>query len=268
MTPKESQFNFKGSEIRFQHRGSGKAVLFIHGFLESLEMWDGIADQLPKAYDPICIDLPGHGRSDSLGYLHRMEDFAECSQQLLKHLGKRKAVLVGHSMGGYAALAMADLFPDSVKGLCLLNSTSKADSAQKKKDRLTVMDLVKQNHKSFIRIAIPGLFRPKNRRLLRPQVNEVKELALQTPKQGVLAAVDGMRRRPSREILLKFSPYPVLFIIGKHDPVIPFSQYESQLKQSEQVSALILEESGHMSHIEEREACLNGIASFARKSWN
>lgn len=229
-------------------------------------MWDSIAKNLPKSIDPICIDLPGHGQSDSLAYVHRMEEFAECCDALMTHLGKRKVILFGHSMGGYVALAFADLFPDLVSGICLMNSTAKNDNPQKKKDRLRAKELVKQNHKSFIRLAIPGLFRFKNRIAFRTELNEVKRLALKTPKQGILAAIEGMRLRPNREILLKSPPYPILFIIGKKDPVIPFDSYASQVQLSEKIEALVLEESGHMSHIEEREKCEESIRKFVLKS--
>ncbi len=263
---KEAFFDFKGSSIRYHHRGQGKAVFFLHGFLESSEMWDSIVQKLPDSLDPICIDLPGHGQSDSLGYVHRMEDFAECCEALLKHLGKRKAALIGHSMGGYVALAFVDLYPDSVKGICLMNSTAKADSPQKKKDRLRAKELVKENHKSFIRLAIPGLFRYKHRRVFKEEVQAVKSLALNTSKKGVLAALEGMRLRPSREILLKFPAYPIHFIIGKKDPVIPFESYTSQLKLSNKIESVVLSQSGHMSHIEAEEECLEGILHFLRKT--
>jgi pimeloyl-ACP methyl ester carboxylesterase len=78
----------------------------------------------------ITIDLLGHGETECLGYIHSMEDNADAVHAVLAELRIRKAILVGHSMGGYVALAFAELYPENVKAL-LLNSTARADSGTK-----------------------------------------------------------------------------------------------------------------------------------------
>ena len=69
----------------------------------------------------------------------------------------RKSILVGHSMGGYVALAFTASFSNKVKGLCLLNSTAFADSLEKQQNRDRAISVVKKNHISFIRTAVPLL---------------------------------------------------------------------------------------------------------------
>ncbi len=257
-------FRHKEVDFAFSDNGQGPAIIFLHGFLENQQMWDGIATAIPKSFRKICLDLPGHGHSGNLGYIHTMEEMAEVVKALFDHLKLKKAFLMGHSMGGYVALAFAEQHPEMVRGLIMMNSSSRADSPQKKNDRDRAIALVKENHKSFIRNAIPHLFRPKNRRLMREQVNEVKQEALKTSKQGVIAALEGMKIRPDREVLLHFAPYKVLLIAAQHDPVFSFATLEEQFKAG-QVEGLVTE-NGHMAHLEDFETIMPAIRKFIREA--
>lgn len=255
---------YKKAKIYYSDAGKGPAVVLLHGFLESSTMWKAFFPELEKRHRIICIDLPGHGKSECFGYVHSMDEMANCVAAVLKNLKVRKAKVVGHSMGGYVALAFADLYPDYVKGICLFFSTSRADSAQKKKDRNRAIAVVKKSHKSFIRTALPMLFRSKYRSKLRKEISDAKQDALRTSKQGVIAALEGMKRRPSREILLKFAPYPIHIISGEKDPVIPIDTMHKQMKRSEKVSGTVLKEPGHMGHIEAPEECLRELKWFLK----
>lgn len=256
---------YKKSNIYFSEHGKGPTVVLIHGFLENSSMWKAFLAELKKRYRVILIDLPGHGKSECFGYTHTMEEMASCVNVVLKKQKIRKVKLVGHSLGGYVALAFADLYPDKTKGICLFFSTSRADSPQKKKDRNRAIAVVKENHKSFIRTAFPMLFRSKFRRSKKDLIKAAKEEALSTSKQGIIAALEGMKKRPSREILLKFPPYPVHIISGERDPIIPVQTMRQQMTRSENVTGVVLKEPGHMGHIEAPEECLEELLRFLSK---
>ena len=255
-------FPYRDVSFAYTDQGKGPAIIFLHGFLENQNMWRGIIAALPKTQRKITLDLPGHGNSGNLGYIHTMEEMAEVVKALMDHLKLKKAFLMGHSMGGYVALAFAEKHPDCVRGIILMNSTTRADSAAKKKDRSRAIKMVKENHRSFIRKAIPNLFRPKNRRTMREVVNEIKQEGLNTSKQGVIAALEGMKVRPDREVLLHFAPYPFLFIAGKNDPVFPFEALKNQLEAG-QVTPCITQ-NGHMAHLEDTEVVLKALKEFLR----
>lgn len=238
-------------------------MVLLHGFLESSVMWNDYVAELSKSKRVICIDLPGHGNSDCFGYVHSMELMAECIKAVLDELNIRKCVMVGHSMGGYAALAFADMYPDNLRGLCLFFSTTREDSPEKKKRRDQAIRLVKQNHKSFIRAAIPQLFRPKNRIVFKEEIKQLKQEALKTPQQGIIAALQGMKNREDREIVIRFCPYEVLFVIGKYDPVLPYEELLEQAQYSERAKAELIPDIGHMGFIEKKEECLKTLKRFA-----
>lgn len=137
-----------------------------------------------------------------------MEDQADMVHHVLHELKIRKAVLIGHSMGGYVALAFAELYPDNVKGIVLQNSTSRADSDERKANRDRAIIAVKQNYSAFIRMSIANLFSEDNRERLANIIEEVKLEALKHHFKESLP-LEGMKIRKDREVILHFAPYPI-----------------------------------------------------------
>jgi pimeloyl-ACP methyl ester carboxylesterase len=253
----------KGINLFYTDEGKGSAVVLLHGFLENTTMWDNIVPTLSKKNRVICIDLLGHGNTECLGYVHSMELMAEAVDAVLKHLKIRRSTFIGHSMGGYVSLAYAEEHPDALKGLCLMNSTASADSPEKQLNRDRAILAVKQNHKSFIRMAIVNLFRPKNRKLFSNKIKEIRKIAQQTPLQGIIAALEGMKIRNDREALLHFTPFKKMLVAGKKDPVLPYNSLIEQTQNTE--VELVTLPDGHMSHIENRKELLINLMHFIEK---
>jgi pimeloyl-ACP methyl ester carboxylesterase len=254
---------YKNTKIRYRDAGKGTVVVLLHGFLERLEMWDYFTSKISKSNRVISVDLLGHGDTESIGYVHSMETMAEYVKAVLDKLKIRKYILVGHSMGGYVALSLSEQFADNVKGLCLFHSTSLADSEEKKKNRDQAIVLVKENHKSFIRKAIPMLFRPKNRKVFSDELKNAKSMALTTTKQGVIAALEGMKIREDFEMVLHFALFPKQMIIGKYDNAL---SYDSLINQVEGIENITVDEFpiGHMGHIEARDETLKSLRRFIK----
>ena len=254
--------HFKNTKISYTEQGKGNAVILLHGFLENSTMWDYLAPVLAKKNRVICIDLLGHGQTDCLGYIHNMEDMADAIHYVISKLKIRKAVFIGHSMGGYVALAFAELYPEMMKGLVLLNSTSRADSDERIANRTRAIKAVKQNYVAAVRMSISNLFSEENREKLISQIEWVREEALQTPLQGIIAAQEGMKLRKDREVILHFSTYPILLILGKKDPVL---NYEENVEQIDGTKVkLISFNDGHMSHIENQVELEKVIVGFLK----
>ena len=93
-------------------------------------------------------------------------------------------------------------------------------------------------------------------------VFQIKKLALATSKQGIIAALEGMKNRVDREIILKFSPYPVLFIIGEEDNILPYKDLIAQAELPDNGNYLLLKNVGHMGFIEAREETYEAIKKF------
>lgn len=251
---------YKNTQISYSDSGKGTAVVLLHGFLENKTMWDAFVPEISKKNRIITIDLLGHGKTESLGYIQTMEENADVVHEVLSKLRIRKAILVGHSMGGYVALAFAELYPEKMKGLVLLNSTSKEDSTERKKNRDRAIKAVKKDYETFIRLSIANLFSEDNREILLNEIEAVKIQALQTPLQGIVASLEGMKSRKDREFLLHTTTYPKLLILGKKDPVL---NYEDNLEQIKGTNVeLVTFEDGHMSSIENQAELLTVLANF------
>lgn len=243
-----NNIHYKNIKIAYSNTGKGKTIVLLHGFLENSTMWNLYVNEFAKKHQIITIDLLGHGETENLSYMHTMEDMADAVHAVLFHLNISDAVFVGHSMGGYVSLAFAELYPEMVKGIILLNSTSKEDSPERKINRMRAIKAVKQNPDIFIGMSIANLFSEENRDRLINEINLVKEQALKTSVQGIISALEGMKVRKDREFILHQANFPILLILGEKDPVLNYNDNISQIDGTS--VELITLPDGHMSHIE------------------
>lgn len=255
---------YKNIKISYSESGKGNPVVLLHGYLENLSMWDYHVAVLKNHHKVICIDLLGHGQTGCIGYIHTMEDMADAVYAVLNELQIKKAAFIGHSMGGYVALALSELYPECIKSLVLLNSTAKADSEERRQNRDRAIRAVKKDFVIFIRMSIVNLFSEDNRERLDTEIEFVKQEALQTPLQGIIAALEGMKIRKNRESILHFANYPILLILGKKDPVLNNEETTSQIEGTNIKLATFPD--GHMSHIENREELKILLTDFLKEN--
>ncbi|AQS94472.1 alpha/beta hydrolase [Polaribacter sp. BM10] len=258
----QDSIQFKKANISFSDTGKGTAIVLLHGFLENAKMWKTITNELSKKNRIITIDLPGHGNSDCLGYVHSMNLFADTIHAVLKHLRIRKYFIIGHSLGGYVALAMAKEKTINVKGICLMNSTTADDSEERKKLRIRANKMVQQNFENMIKMSVSNLFHQENTLKFKEEINQVKTEALQTSLQGYIAANEGMKNRPNSLEFLKESTFKKLMIIGENDRILNADALIEEAKKTN--SEYVILPSGHMSHIENTTELIATLKDFVR----
>ena len=148
--------------------GKGKPVVLIHGFGEDGNIWDKQVAFLKDHFRLIIPDLPGSGRSALIPDMS-IEGMAEAMHSMLMNEGISACVVLGHSMGGYLTLAMAEKYPDLFRSFGLIHSSAFADSEEKKAARSKSIEFIKNNGANeFLRTAIPGL-------LVRPGQNHTQK---------------------------------------------------------------------------------------------
>lgn len=241
-------FQYKNSAIFFETNGRGPAIVLLHGFLESSTMWKQLIPQLSKKNNVITIDFPGHGKSDVISEIHSMELMAEVADEILKQLKITSATFLGHSMGGYVALAHAEMFPEKVEKMILLNSTPVADSEEKKENRNRALKVIDQNPQAYISMAIGNLFAESSRGKFAAEIEALKTEAYAFSVEGIRAAIKGMRDRKDRTEVLKNFNKEKYMILAKEDPILPVLETK-EVAESCNVSTKIIE-GGHMSIIE------------------
>lgn len=254
---------YKGIKIHFSVQGSGSAVVLLHGFLEDSSMWNDVTKELNKKYKVICIDLLGHGKTDCLGYVHTMEEMANTIKTVLKSIRIRKVTLIGHSMGGYVALAFAESNLNYIKGLCLLNSTAQGDNEERKKLRLRAIEMAQKNYKALVSMSINNLFLQEKRKDIIGEIEVAKNIALATSAQSYVACTEGMRIRKNREFVLQSLTEKKIIIAGKQDPVLDYSLIKEEVMRTN--TPLITLPFGHMCHLESPKEFLIAVQNFLKQ---
>ncbi len=254
------------ANIRFSDKGNGNCVVLLHGYLESFEIWNGFADELSKKFRVVAIDLPGHGKSVAFSGEASVEQMAEAVEAVLDYLKINKAVFIGHSMGGYATLAFAEMWPEMLAGIGLFHSVSWADLPEKREARDREIELVKEGKKNLIiNLNIPKGFADNNLEIFKTEVERAKRIASETTEVGIIAALNGMKTRKDRTFILEKVEVPVFFAIGKKDNYIPIEKLMALTTLPKQKHITLFENSGHMGFIEEKDLAIDEMEIFLGK---
>ena len=259
----EKSLSFKNIKISYTDSGKGPVVVLLHGFLENKRMWKEIVPKVSNTNRVLAIDLLGHGQTDCLGYVHSMELMADEVLAVLKLLRIRKITIIGHSMGGYVSLALADKRPEMIRGLCLLNSTSLSDDTARKKLRERANKMVQSNFTNMVRMSFVNLFGEENKAVFAFEIENALNDALKTSLQGYMACQEGMRIRPNRMAVLKNNGFKKLYILGKKDPVLSVEEALEEAKEIQAESVIL--SGGHMSHIENTNELLIALQKFVKQ---
>ena len=250
------------SKIFFTERGSGSPVILLHGFPFHSGIWEGFAEKLSSQFRVYTPDLPGFGKSTSIGANFTLEMVA---QEIIPWIEKNKiekSVLVGHSLGGYVALAIAEKRPDLLKGLILFHSTAYPDTEEKKQSRNKVIEFIDKNGvEAFTSNFIAPLFYNQKH----AAIGKVRSIAMEAKADTVKGYTLIMRDRADRTNVLKNFSNPILFIGGENDGGIKPESLTEQASIGKQAKAEILPKMAHMGMFENEEKTLEIISAFVRK---
>jgi pimeloyl-ACP methyl ester carboxylesterase len=260
-----STAEFKKIKVNYSDTGKGRVIVLLHGFLGSHKIWDEFVNKLSKKFRVIAIDLPGHGNTPAIGYYHSMELLAQSVKAVLDTIGVRRYVIAGYSMGGYTTLAFAELYPENICGIALVHSTAYADTEAKKKERDKVIRLVKKDHKYFVAEVVSSLFSDESSAKIPNEIAKVKSIADTVTKQSIINSLEGMKERKSRELILKFAEYPVLFIVGKKDTIINYETIYPQMGMCKYPSVMMMENHGHMGFYESPKDTVAELEKFCTR---
>ena len=262
-----SQFiSIKNSTVFYRVSGEGKAVVLIHGFAEDGNIWNETIKKLENDFKVIIPDTTGSGKSSILKNENdevSIDDYAEVIMAVLKNESIDSCTVIGHSMGGYIALAIAEKHPEILNGFGFFHSTAFADSEERKQTRLKSIEFI-QTHgaKSFLKTSMPGLF---GERFKQEHSNVVEELINATSYfngEALIQYQKAMMNRIERAKVLLTTKVPVLFIIGEKDQAVPLQQSLVQCHLPSQASVHLLPDAAHMGMLEDGEFCTEIIMSF------
>ncbi|MEO6330460.1 MAG: alpha/beta hydrolase [Ginsengibacter sp.] len=261
--------SFRNSTILYRLYGTGKPVILIHGFGEDGNVWNYIAENLKTNFCLIIPDLPGSGESEILKNDNdqiTIDDYAEVIIQIIKKESAHACTIIGHSMGGYITLSIADKHPELLNGFGFFHSTAFADAEEKKKDRLKSIEFIQKHDSiSFLKTSVPGLFADKFKQERYDEVEKFIDSIKYFTGEALIQYSTAMINRPERVNVLKTTPLPVLFIIGEKDSAIPLEKSLQQCHLPATVYVNILPEAGHMGMFEEKESSTGFILSYLNR---
>jgi pimeloyl-ACP methyl ester carboxylesterase len=237
--------------LAYYSSGSGLPVVFLHGFCENKAIWTDFIKLLPNHYQYIVPDMPGFGESLNNLHYQSIEEMAEEVYIFLETLKIEKAVFICHSLGGYVALALAEMHPELFAGLCMFHSVAFADSEERKNIRNKTADFINNKGiKAFLENFVPGLFYKERRQELESELKKVKEITSITKSEVAATVTLAMRDRLDRTHVLQNASFPVMFIAGKDDELMPVEAIKSQFFLPPNSIIHLLAKTGHMGMYE------------------
>ena len=249
--PENKTVLYKGSEIFYEVYGNQKPVLILlHGFAETGAVWFHQTAYLQKKFTVIRPDLPGCGKSAELNIeasKTTIDDYANAVFAIIENENINRCIIIGHSMGGYITLAIAENHPEILSAFGFVHSTAFADSEEKKQNRLRGIEMI-ENYGShtFIKNTTPNLFTQSFKNTHAAEIEQLIEQGKFFSKKSLQQCYYAMMNRPSRTNILKNSKIPVLFIAGKQDNAVSLNDILKQVHLPEISYIHIINNAGHM----------------------
>lgn len=255
------RINVNGIDLVYEECGNNneKVIILLHGFCGSSQYWQKICPLLSDEYRIIIPNLRGHGGSSSPEGTYTMEVMADDIAQLMESLQIEKAIMFGHSLGGYVTVAFAEKYPEKLKGFALIHSTVRPDSDEMKEKRMDdIAEIQKKGIMAFVRKTIPDLFNEEKLDEMREDVNELIHVGQQMKAEAAISTIEGMMQRSDRSHVLAEAKFPVLLVAGEADGLIAPDDSFSVTKLDEaettysypHILETTFEDVGHMSLLE------------------
>jgi len=252
--------------LHYSEAGRGTSVVLLHGFPLSGAIWQAQQKQLAEQYRVIVPDLRGHGKSPAPPGAYDMSLLARDVLAMLDSLQIKKAVIMGHSMGGYVALAALRLAPERFLALGLIASQAGADSDEARQGRYRIAEKVAAaGSNAMAEAMLPKLFAP-TLPAAAPIVEQVRQLILKTAPTGIIGALQGLAIRPDAHALLSNLTLPVLLLAGEQDQIIALEKPKALASSLKTMATLTtIANAGHMPMLEQPDATTAAMRQFLSK---
>jgi pimeloyl-ACP methyl ester carboxylesterase len=253
--------NILGHQLRFEVSGqSGVPLVLIHGFGLDRTIWKEMIQTYFEDQFIVLPDTLGHGESEAPQGGYPMTSLAADLAGLLDFVAIPKAIVCGHSMGGYIALAFADQFPDRLAGLGLITTRADADTAEKKAGRYAMIETIKEKGASV------------QAKALAPRLSYDEEvvrysmhlLEMANP-QGLIGSLQGMAERADRGELLRRIEVPSLVVAGEQDQIVPIEEAKAMADALKGSTFVIIPGGGHMPMMENPKMLSEGLKNLTKR---
>lgn len=232
------------------HARRETALIAIHGSGGSCLHWPVELCNMTD-FRVLIPDLPGHGQSSGTGQ-NRVEDYADFIEAFVTSMKLKRAILMGHSLGGAIAMMAALRSPAWLSGLILVGTGARLRVTQ------SILDGLLTDPETAIGIIVQLLFGPA---AAQPMMNQIRAQLLATPPHithGDFSACDQFDIMDRiHEIAI-----PTLVISGIHDKLTPPKYGEFLCKQISGAAHKIIPDAGHLISLENTTEFISAIHGF------
>jgi 3-oxoadipate enol-lactonase len=250
-------------QLAYTDKGQGTPLVFLHAFPLSSAMWQPQVQALADSYRVITVDLRGHGESEALLWNFTLDDYANDAIGLLDHLDIEQAIFIGLSMGGYILFSLFRNFSDRIKALVLADTRAQADSQEGKSNRRAMAQLAhKEGNPAITEVMLPKLLAPLTLQQRHGVVEQVRNMILDTPTEGIIVDLMAMAARPDSTDLLSMFSCPTLVIVGEEDTATPVTDSSYMAKRIAGARLVTIPGAGHLSNFDQPDAFNQSLLMF------
>ena len=253
-----NKINVNGIQLAYERRGKGTPLVLLHGYPLDHHLWDEVLPLLEGTFDIMLPDLRGFGESTTVDSTSSMDEYASDIAGLLDQLNIQKTAIVGHSMGGYVALAFTRLYPDRVSGLGLVSSQVLSDPPDRKEGRYkSAADVAENGIGSVVATMTPKFTADE-----RLQSFARASMERQQPA-AYIGALKAMAERLDSTSLLSSLKVPVVIIHGNSDALIPADRAREVKTALPEAYLVEISGAGHMPMMEAKEKTVQALKHLA-----
>ncbi len=255
-----------GISLAYGDKGTGPAVVLIHGFPLCRRMWRPQEDALAEAgFRVITPDLRGFGDSDAPEGAYSMSLFADDIISLLDHLNIGKAVVGGMSMGGYVLLNMLERFPERIAAACFIVTRGTADDEAARDGRMAFMETIRRfGIGSVTEAFIPYLFSGESAKDPETRGHMTRWMG-RADTRGVEGTLHALLERKDYTPLLGQFTKPSLVIGAEEDRTIVGEDLRILTDGLPDSELVVIPGAGHMVNVEKPDAFNECLISFLRR---
>ncbi|MGW9042504.1 alpha/beta fold hydrolase [Streptomyces lydicus] len=255
---------FEEITIGYEDRGSGEALVLVHGHPFNRSMWRPQIEHFARAgWRVIAPDLRGYGESSVVPGTTPLETFVRDIVALLDRLGIERFVLGGLSMGGQIVMEFHRLFPDRIRAVVLADTFAAAETAEGRAARHAMADrLIREGMDGYAHEVLTKMIAPHTA-ARRPEVaRHVLGMMTSTPPEGAAAALRGRAERPDYTDLLADIAVPVLVVVGADDEYTPVSDARILHERVPAGTLAVIERAAHLPNLEREQEFNAVLAEF------
>jgi len=252
-----------GAAIEYLVEGDGPAVVFLHAFPLGKFMWDEQARALRESHRTLRFDARGFGGTAPGDEPLTMDRIADDAAALLGLRGMETAVVVGCSMGGYAAFAFARRHPERLRALVLQDTRATADTEEARAGRAELAARVRaQGAGAAADAFLPKLVGETTHQERKELVAGLRERILATSPEGIAQALLGLGAREDSQATLAHIRVPTLVVVGEEDVLTPPADAEALAAGIAGGRLAVIPKAGHLANLENPAAYNEALLGF------